>query len=295
MEAHRTSNSDDIVRYLKETLGLTLFIVYYRMNYKQIIYGGIMNNHLVYWYHLKEHNDPYKEGYIGVTKNLAKRNYEHFRENKTQYHFHKAIKKYGKENIILKVLHENLSKTEAYALERQYRSSNGIGWNYNSGGKVLCDITFHSIVMFHKDTPHIELKFNSITEASEQLNINRLRISTALQRKTNAYGRDGWHVVHESTNKETILSNSKQMSKTIKGRKINMKYHPRWKAVSLWHINEPTKIYTFDNISKAASTLNISRSSLEHKIYRRQTTSTKEGWCIKHVGSQDLFNEQVKT
>ena len=209
-----------------------------------------MNNHFVYWYHLKEHTDPYTQGYIGVTKNLAKRHYEHFRPNNIQYHFYRAIQKYGKDNIIRTILHENVSKDEAYALERQYRPTNNIGWNYNSGGKVLCKITFHKVTLFHKDNPEKEYIFNSITEASETLGLNRLRISSALQRKTNAYGRDGWHVVNENTDKNTILDNSAQMSKTIKGRKCTVKYHPRWVAVKLWHISEPTKIYTFKTYQK---------------------------------------------
>ena len=250
-----------------------------------------MNNHYVYWYHLKEHTNPYNEGYIGVTKNLAKRHYEHFRESNIQYHFHKAILKYGKENIIQEILHSNVSKSEAYALERQYRPKNNIGWNYNSGGKVLCEIMFHEVTLFHINNSDEEFTFNTITEASEILGINRLRISTALQRKINAYGRDGWHVVHENTNKETILTNSEQMSKTVKGRKLNMKGHPRWKAVRLWHINEPNKSYTFENIPKACRALGISKSAVEHKIQRKQTTPTKSGWCIEKVGSQDSSNE----
>ena len=250
-----------------------------------------MNNHYVYWYHLKEHTNPYNEGYVGVTKNLAKRHYEHFRESNIQYHFHKAILKYGKENIIQEILHSNVSKSEAYALERQYRPKNNIGWNYNSGGKCLCEIGFHEVTLFHINNPDEEFTFNTITEASEILGINRLRISTALQRKTNAYGRDGWHVVHENTNKETILTNNEQMSKTVKGRKLNMKSHPRWKTVKLWHINEPNKIYTFENIPKACKALSISKSAAEHKIYRKQTTPTKSGWCIEKVGRQGSSNE----
>ena len=250
-----------------------------------------MNDHVVYWYHLKEHNNPYTEGYIGVTKNLAKRHYEHFRESNVQYHFHKAIIKYGKENIVQTILHENISMSEAYALERQYRPKNNIGWNYNSGGKVLCNIVFHEVTLFHESNPTEEFSFNSITEASEVLGINRLRISTALQRKTNAYGRDGWHVVHENTNKETILTNSEQMSKVTKGRKLNVVHHPRWKAVKLWHINEPTKFYIFENIPKACKSLGISKSSIEHKVQRKSTTPTRSGWCVEKVGSQDSFNE----
>lgn len=250
-----------------------------------------MNNHFVYWYHLKEHTDLYSQGYIGVTKNLAKRHYEHFRPNNIQYHFYRAIQKYGKENIIRTILHENVSKTEAYALERQYRPTNNIGWNYNSGGKVLCKITFRKVVLFHKDNPEKEYTFDSITEASETLGLNRLRISTALQRKTNAYGRDGWHAVNENTDKNTILDNSAQMSKTTKGRKLTVKHHPRWVSVRLWHISEPTKFYVFENLPKACSSLNLSKSALEHKLQRKQTTPTKVGWCIERVDSQGSSNE----
>lgn len=250
-----------------------------------------MNNHFVYWYHLKEHTDPYTQGYIGVTKNPAKRHYEHFRPNNVQYHFYKAIQKYGKENIIRTILHENVSRDEAYDLERQYRPTNNIGWNYNSGGKVLCNITFHKVTLFHKDNPEKEYTFDSITEASEALGLNRLRISSALQRKTNSYGRDGWHVVNENTDKNTILDNSAQMSKTVKGRKLTVKFHPRWVAVELWHISDPTKVYIFKNLPEACSILNLSKSALEHKLHKRYTTPTRLGWCIKRVESQDSPNE----
>lgn len=250
-----------------------------------------MNNHFVYWYHLKEHTNPYTQGYIGVTKNLAKRHYEHFRPNNVQYHFYRAIQKYDKENIIRTILHENVSRDEAYDLERQYRPTNNIGWNYNSGGKVLYKITFHKVTLFHKDNPEKEYTFDSITEASEALDLNRLRISSALQRKTNSYSRDGWHIVNENTDKNTILDNSAQMSKIIKGRKHTIKFHPRWVTVELWHISDPTKIYTFKNLPEACSILNLKKSALEHKLQRKCTTPTKLGWCIKRVGSQDSPNE----
>ena len=50
-------------------------------------------------------------------------------------------------------------------------------------------------------------------------------------------------------------------------------------------------IYTFENIPKACKALGISKSAIEHKIQRKQTTPTKSGWCVEKVGSQGSSNE----
>jgi group I intron endonuclease len=102
---------------------------------------GLLKNskpeYVLYWHHLFNHNDPFKQGYIGVAfvskygkrfSGILQQNYQHCT------HFENAIKKYGEENIITTILLEGLSKENADNLEFLYRHKPSIGWNIRQGG-----------------------------------------------------------------------------------------------------------------------------------------------------------------
>jgi predicted GIY-YIG superfamily endonuclease len=86
----------------------------------------------VYWIHHPDHTDMFSQGYIGVSKNITQRFYEH-KNNPSNAHLKHAIKKYGWKTLVKKVL---LIAEETYCLmiETKLRAKNKIGWNLVIGG-----------------------------------------------------------------------------------------------------------------------------------------------------------------
>lgn len=72
------------------------------------------------------------QGYVGVSKNVSKR-FEAHKNRPSNIHLQRAIKKYGWDLLVKKVL---LIADEAYCLmiEAKLRASNQIGWNVTFGG-----------------------------------------------------------------------------------------------------------------------------------------------------------------
>jgi group I intron endonuclease len=91
----------------------------------------------VYWIHSKEHNNPFKEGYVGVSKNVQRRIQEH-KSKKENPILENVFKKY--ENILVDILFEG-DYQHCFEIEKEYRPVENIGWNINCGGSKPPDIT----------------------------------------------------------------------------------------------------------------------------------------------------------
>lgn len=85
---------------------------------------------LVYWIHYKEHDDPYTQGYVGITNNLERRLSEHSAKHSKCHHVKNRINN----DAIVSVLHHVESIDEAQKLEEKYRPVENIGWNICKGG-----------------------------------------------------------------------------------------------------------------------------------------------------------------
>ena len=158
-----------------------------------------MKTYYVYWYKLKEFNNPHCQGYIGITNNIVRRNLEHLRCIAKPTHFSNALTKYG-EAVTYEILHTVNVKQEALDYEFYYRPENNIGWNMATGGKdTLGSIQRRKVTLYHK-SDHTKLyTFDSIANASEELGVTRARIAQALYRKSPHYGFDGWAVLLNDT------------------------------------------------------------------------------------------------
>jgi hypothetical protein len=86
----------------------------------------------VYWIHHPEHTDMFAQGYIGVT-NSTKDRWEEHRNRPSNAHLKNAIKKYGWDTLIKKVI---VIADDAYCLlmESKLRAADNIGWNIAKGG-----------------------------------------------------------------------------------------------------------------------------------------------------------------
>jgi hypothetical protein len=89
----------------------------------------------VYWIHHPEHTDMFTQGYIGITKNIAKR-FECHKNRPANKHFKRAIKKYGWDNLVKEILLVS-DRVYCYLIESQLRPKEYIGWNINKGGGFL--------------------------------------------------------------------------------------------------------------------------------------------------------------
>lgn len=291
-----------------------------------------MNNYYLYWYHLKTHSDPYTEGYIGVTKDINRRYNEHMRNsNKLKNHFYNALDCYGKENVLLTVLHIVSDEREVYDLESIYRPDPNTGWNFAAGGKDILGQFTVPVTLFHITNPSQEYSFKSIIEASKKLGITQARINQAMIRKSNIYGLDGWSVLHENTDKSTILTINEVRRNRFKG--VKKDYSNKFKGVTnRWSDEEKKRIGSQHKgkiiTEKQKETVRI-KNRLTHskckeiqlhhksnpdKVYifhsiseaarqldiplsrlkskcLRSKSYGKDGWMVTKLGSQDLPNE----
>lgn len=90
-------------------------------------------------YTIYKYTSPSGKSYIGQTKNLTRRIYEHQKIDSNCTYFNKAIQKYGFENFILEILAEGVTDEEANILEPnfilEYNTLAPNGYNLLPGGK----------------------------------------------------------------------------------------------------------------------------------------------------------------
>lgn len=118
--------------------------------------------------------------YIGLTTTtLHQRRLEHER-SKDQTHFHRAIKKYGKENFIWEILEECNDKEKLCELEKQYiKKYDSIkqGYNCTTGGET------GYIQYVYKDR-----KGGNNPAARPIINLNTLQIFSCITEAAKFYG-----------------------------------------------------------------------------------------------------------
>jgi predicted GIY-YIG superfamily endonuclease len=100
--------------------------------------------YIVYWIKEKNHTDCSTQGYIGITKNLKERLRAH-KKNKKASPFTSAKNKYGFDNLIVEVLADNLTITQALSIEKSLRPRQRIGWNCQVGGELGVESSWYDI------------------------------------------------------------------------------------------------------------------------------------------------------
>ena len=95
-----------------------------------------MKTGYVYWLHTANQNDPYRDGYVGVTTNPNRRLYEH--RHRSENPILKNV--FNKHYVVIDILFIG-EYNFCYEVEQLYRPKELIGWNINKGGFAPPDIT----------------------------------------------------------------------------------------------------------------------------------------------------------
>ena len=277
----------------------------------------------VYWYRTPEHTNPYREGYIGITNDILRRDKEH-RRSKLNTHFSNALKKYT--HISYSILHI-VSKEEALALEYEYRPNLNIGWNYAVGGEdTLSSFTKKPITLYHKDTYVITVTYDSIKEAANAIGVTEGSLRQKIHRKSSSYNKEGWAILFDTNfDRSTTLTEEEAKSASLTGIKRSKPSHfkgkQRWtevdkkrigeqhkgksiseeqkrivskknrensplcKTIHLVHKDDVSKVHKFHSISEASRQLGIPLSRLKSKAQRPINRFGKDGWAITYLGS----------
>lgn len=88
--------------------------------------------HIVYWAYLPSFTNPYKQGYVGVTKLQLQARVALHISSPSRTLAEPLIEYRGQ--IQWRILHSGLSGFEAYLIERIYRPEQDMGWNAGRGG-----------------------------------------------------------------------------------------------------------------------------------------------------------------
>lgn len=150
-----------------------------------------MNTAYLYWIHLKEHNDPLTQGYIGLSNNYKERWNQHKRcanHGKKKDVVHLAMINYGIENIEFTLICKTTREHASY-LEGKFRPSASIGWNILKGGDSVgrvglpqTDFQKLRISEIFKDK---RLSDNALKSAASA-NANRIRTDAEICKRSNS-------------------------------------------------------------------------------------------------------------
>src|ERR1700722_5270304 len=128
----------------------------------------------------KAENEITREFYIGVTTcSLEKRKYRHLHDafsKKCVYHFHNALRKYGRENFEWSVLETHTSKQKAFSAEIRLIAKLKPTYNMTMGGD-MCVAELKKVICLNDG-----FIFESVSAAGKYYNLPHASISRHCKR-----------------------------------------------------------------------------------------------------------------
>lgn len=231
-----------------------------------------MENHIVYWYHLAAHNDPYSEGYVGVTCQPTIRHICHLNGRRGGSKvLYQAFRKYGEDQVIKTILHRT-TKIEAYALEQKYRPTDRIGWNITAGGGLPPDTTGR------KDSLEVCLR-RAASVRKAKAGKAYPSIFKGMTTRHSEEIRKQIGLVHKG---KTISAAHKQAITD----KLNGGNSPRAKSICLVHKDSPQQVHRFPCVKNASDSLGIEYQALRGQAQRMfkigiSSEPNRQGWiCL---------------
>lgn len=180
----------------------------------------------VYWIRTLDMLDPYKEGYIGITKNQLDKRLGQHKCSKRPIGY-----QVRQQDVIIEELHRGM-KEDALKLEYQYRPLQHIGWNIMAGGNVttvVCSKCLTELPKGHKNENKLCATCNKYKGTFEEGNIPHNYGKGEKYKLTNPDGIEYMPDVFTVFCREQGL-NPQNLRKVAKG---NRKHHKGWTAVKL--------------------------------------------------------------
>ena len=165
--------------------------------------------------------------YIGITKQKPKKRWLNGCGYSRNKHFHRAIKKYGWDNIEHKVLSNWLSKEEAEKKEKEcikhYKSNNRkYGYNLTNGGGLGKECSIETRIKMSEAKKGMQPPFNGSMLNEAQ----RKAISKRLSKAVRQYSLDGIFIKEYASVKQASEAFGTNVSKClVKKKQIAYKYY----------------------------------------------------------------------
>ena len=234
-----------------------------------------------------EHISPSGNIYIGITSQDIKNRWKYGTGYKENQIFYKAIKKYGWDNIIHRIIATNLGEMTAKNMEKDliaFNKAKGISYNITDGGdgalgRKLSQETKDKISLAHLgkhlSKEHIEKCTKHLT-GRKWTKSQRAKFKAAYQRKKEEGYTFKGHTCSEE-NKEKLrtarLGVLRPLEVIEKIKANNKQKKP---------VNQLTSdgkfIRTFDSINDAVRATGISKKSISRCCRNRQSTAGKFKW-----------------
>jgi group I intron endonuclease len=219
----------------------------------------------VYWYHLPEHSENTKEGYVGITSDLKTRHWYHS-TRRTNQHLANAFNKYNSK-ILKEILFEG-TREQCLLLESELRPEDNIGWNICKGGG---------------DAPSWEGKQHS-EETKQKISESNKGIPrpNVWKGKTGRYTEEHRKLIG-SYHKGKTISEEHRRKISEKNSGIN---HARSEEITLIHKDNPNDELTFCNMREASEQLNINYPSLRSQVRRKSKSFNRAGYKVVRIGEE---------
>lgn len=232
-----------------------------------------LTNYCVYT-HKNKINDKV---YIGVTQQNANRRWQKGAGYEGT-HFGNAVKKYGWDAFTHEIIAEGLSREDAFEREKElikeYKSTDpNFGYNVSVGGK-----TMYCAPKYGKDNPRSSavrrinptngeiVRFETIKEASDSMNINHRGISKACRGISKTYKGYIWEYA------------DKPYEKPAKYQRGKYPHQKQKKRVKLIEVNGEELI--FESVGAAAEYAGVKGCTISRYIYGGRIDSSGRGWSL---------------
>ena len=222
----------------------------------------------VYWIHATNHQDPYAEGYVGISKQPDRRLKAHTTD--TAKVGSTKVKEYVEEHGVSAIQHTILNKVntleEAQQQEYAYRPKPNIGWNIRKGGGSTPDCTGRVHTQETKDAIATKNRITKTTRTYE----------SKFKGVTDRWSEEQKALIGSYHKGKTITQEHRQAISA----KLSGKNSPVAVSIKIVDTEDGTE-YSFDTLKEAAEVLGINYQTLRTANLRGQKLVYRRWQIIK--------------
>ncbi len=211
--------------------------------------------------------------YIGKTYNFEKRKREHFYDIDNGTPFHRALKKYGKENFEWEII--DTAETEKEIIEKEIywikklntciHSQNSNGYNITLGGNGGVSWNSRPVVQFDLNGKYVN-DYLSCSHASCETGIGRHNIGDCANKITKQSGGFQWRYKDECITNEIEPFHKKESCRKKQIIQLDLKGN---------------LISVFNSVTEASKKLNIGRTTISSCLTGRISRASGYQWIYK--------------